>query len=261
MLIRSCVRQEIKTGTRYAAYSMQKPIGLQPVSRGDRLHEKVYDALRQSIVEGGMKPSERVLETEVSQILGVSRTPVREAIRRLAQDGWLALLPAGGAMVKPISAQEVIDAYATRAVLEGLAAKLACKRATTSDLAELRNSVRAAESALAAGSIDGMSSFNTRFHADLVRLSNNRPLIQLTEALGIYPAYYRRLLLETTQSAEEHRAYVEYVRPRLQDHYKVVDLIATGQEEIVEQVVRAHVKVNAENMVRLLGLLEESQVG
>jgi DNA-binding GntR family transcriptional regulator len=110
---------------------------LAPLSDHLSLQERTYRSLRKALLEGKFSEGERIFENEVASMLGVSRVPVREAVRRLQQDGLLEVRPRSGIYVTSISPAEVDDIYRIRAALEGAAAGLAAERITDSELREL----------------------------------------------------------------------------------------------------------------------------
>ena len=101
------------------------------------LRDVVFENLRGAIVEGRLKPGERLMEVQLAEQLGVSRTPVREAIRKLELEGLVVMLPRKGAYVANMSLKDLIDVLEIRASLEGLAASLAAERITDEDIKKL----------------------------------------------------------------------------------------------------------------------------
>src|SRR3989304_10009044 len=106
------------------------------------LREEVYGALRRAIVQGELSPGNRVVETELAGRLGISRTPVREALRKLAAEGFIAKGPGSSLVVSAMSPEEVEETFRIRAVLEGLAAHLAAERATPEGIALLEGGLK-----------------------------------------------------------------------------------------------------------------------
>src|SRR6195256_2884675 len=132
----------------------------------------VYESLRNAISDGRIAGGERVREEEVARNLGVSRTPVREALQRLQQRGLLVLGAGRGLVVAHLSQQEVVELYAMREILEGSAARFAAKHATAAEIAilyQLQEQLRAAEG-------DAMLhvSLNRRFHQAIYEAAHNR---------------------------------------------------------------------------------------
>ena len=106
------------------------------------LRDVVFNTLRQAILRGELKPGERLMEIALSQRLGVSRTPVREAIRMLEQEGLVIMIPRKGAQVAEISEKDLKDVLEVRLGLEELAVRIACQRITEEELEELERAVK-----------------------------------------------------------------------------------------------------------------------
>src|SRR5881628_3303257 len=116
---------------------MRQPYLVANLQDHPSLQEKVYDHLKQAILAGEIQPGERLLETRLAESLGVSRIPVREAIRKLERDGLIVVYPRRGVYASPLGPRDVDEVYAIRAVLEGLAARLAAEHRTEQHLARL----------------------------------------------------------------------------------------------------------------------------
>ena len=140
------------------------------------LRDVVYQTLRNAILKGDLKPGERLMEMKLAGKLGVSRTPIREAIRMLELEGLVTMIPRRGAEVSRISKQDIRDVLEVRLVLDSLATKLACKRITADQKEEL---VRAAEefaSATKSGDVTLIAQADVRFHDVILAASHNKRL-------------------------------------------------------------------------------------
>ena len=141
-----------------------------------------YDAMLRAIADGTFKPGERLREVAISQWLGISRTPVREGLRRLEADGLLAHTPHAGMLVTPVDRRMVAELYDMREVLEGTAARLAAENATRTDIDAL-NALVAQESRLPVDP-DAASRHNRAFHETLYQSAHNRYLLKSLRALA-----------------------------------------------------------------------------
>ncbi|MDD2553301.1 MAG: GntR family transcriptional regulator, partial [Desulfotomaculaceae bacterium] len=101
------------------------------------LRELVFDSLRKAIIIGKLKPGERLMEIQLAEEMGVSRTPVREAIRKLELEGFVVMVPRKGAYVAGVSVKDIADVFEVRSALEGLAASLASERITEEEMEDL----------------------------------------------------------------------------------------------------------------------------
>ena len=176
----------------------------------------VYDSLRDAIWEGRIARGERVREEEIARSLGVSRTPVREALQRLQRRGLLVTGPGRGLMVAELSKREVIELYAMREILEGSAARFAAERATPEEIAtlyELQAQLKAAKG-------DPMlhTTLNRRFHQAIYEAAHNRYLMQTLESLHDSFALLRsatmRLPHRQRDSHEERRRIIAAIEKR-----------------------------------------------
>ncbi|MDR5703960.1 MAG: GntR family transcriptional regulator, partial [Armatimonadota bacterium] len=153
------------------------------------LADQVYRALKEAIVQGRFRPGDRLVEAEVANMLGVSRTPVREAFRRLQQEGFITV-EARGARVSKLTKRDILEIYACRRVLEGLAANLAARNRTEEDLKAMADALDRAEQAIAAGLLDEAVRWNIAFHDHLIRAGGNLHLMRLMDSLRTYAIQY-----------------------------------------------------------------------
>lgn len=182
------------------------------------LREEVYDALRRAIVQGELPPGKRVVETEVAGRLGISRTPIREALRKLEAEGFLSKGQGSSLVVSEMSLEEVEETFGIRAVLEGFAARLAAERATPEGIAGLEKILKRSEAFVEGKPPGRLLEWNTRFHDGLNTLSGSAQLQQLLQGLHDKILCYRRITLEVGPSPkqwlQEHRAILQAIRDR-----------------------------------------------
>lgn len=118
------------------------------------LRDVVFESLRKAIVEGSLKPGQRLMEVQLAEQLGVSRTPVREAIRKLELEGFVIMLPRKGAYVADMSVKDIIDVLEVRSALEGLAANLAAERMDEKEVENLKEISESLNVAMEGGNLD-----------------------------------------------------------------------------------------------------------
>jgi len=145
-----------------------------PLKRPAPLRESAYEALTQMIIAGRLEPGQHLVEVELARMLGVSRQPVREALQRLHNEGWVDLRPGYGAMVHVPAEDEVDQLLNVRTVLESEAARLAAGRATPEAISELREMCATGTRMVKEGDIDGAVRVNGEFHRYIAELSGNR---------------------------------------------------------------------------------------
>jgi DNA-binding GntR family transcriptional regulator len=205
---------------------------------GVTARDRVYAALREAIVSAELEPGRRLSENELAERLGVSRTPVREALARLRDERLVAIVPQLGTFVPLIDPEAVADASFVREALECNAIRLATERATPADLAALRANLAAQERAEADGDSDAFDLLDEELHRSLCRLSGRDIAWQLSmRARGQLDRVRRLSLPEPGYRAEmvaEHRA--------------VLDAVAAGDPETAERVLRHHLRMVLSSM-------------
>lgn len=180
--------------------------------------DQAYAQLKQLIVRGIIPPGRRLRESELARSLGVSRTPVREALRRLAVEGLVHLRPGRTAVVSGLDPTVIRELYSVRAVLEGMAAREAARAATPPIIGLLGGIVAQMADALERGDDEQLEALNRQFHLSLARASGNRYLARLLAEMEPQIERSRFVALRDperrTRAYEEHRAIYEAVRDR-----------------------------------------------
>lgn len=190
------------------------------------LRNKVVDELRRRIVDGVYEPGDRLTEERLAEDFGVSRNPVREAIRMLEAEGFLIAVPRRGAVVASMSLRDVENLFDVRAAIEVLAARLAAERAGPSGAAALDRVLAAAH---ASSRPEELAALNTEFHATVCALSGNALLAGIAESL------HGRLQWVFRRSAEERAPH------SLAEHEELAAAIRTGDADAAAAAALAHV--------------------
>jgi DNA-binding GntR family transcriptional regulator len=192
--------------------------------------EDGYARLRDAIVTGRLQPNERLVEAELIELLGVSRTAVRTALVRLAQEGLVVHERNRGARVRYVDETEAVEIVLARAALEALAVRQAAERATPEDVEELRVVLGEMRARLDEADLLGASDENAVLHSKLLELSGNRTVIRLVGGLKsqLVRFQYRTILVpgRSGRSFEEHSA--------------IVDAVAAGDADAAEAAMRRH---------------------
>jgi len=209
------------------------------------LREVVFESLREAIIAGMLKPGERLMEVQVAEELGVSRTPVREAIRKLELEGLVVMLPRRGAYIAGISVKDIADVFEVRAALEALAASLAAERITDAELEDLERSLVEITKVSDTGEIGTIVARDTNFHDIIYRASRNSRLIQIISNLQDQIQRFRMATLSRPGRTRE----------AVEEHKKIVEAISDRNGELAAQLAREHIE-NAESS--LLSSLKES---
>ena len=187
------------------------------VHRSEPVTVQAHRALRQAILQQQFKPGQRLIETELAEMLGVSRTPVREALSKLEVEGLVDLVPTGGVIVRN-SEDELEEVYGLRQRVEGYAANLAARRISPEELRTLETACERALAAVGSASLEQRAELNNTFHRLLTEASHSPRLIRLTSGYREYFLSYRTLQFYDRDTAVrhhmQHRQIVEALRQR-----------------------------------------------
>lgn len=194
------------------------------------LRDQAYAVLKQAILSGKFKPGNRLLEQDIAKSLGLSRSPVREAFRRLEQEGYL-VATRSGVIVPPITERDIQDLYFFRERLEGIAASLAAQRATDADIQFLRAALPGIERTVVEDENAKILSALREYHILLYTLSGNKYLIETLT--GVYDQVFR---FSSLNFAIHHRG-----RAILEEHRSIVEAIASHNAPEAERLAREHV--------------------
>ncbi len=186
------------------------------------LRDVVFNTLRRAILTGQLKPGERLMEVHLANKLGVSRTPIREAIRKLELEGLVVMIPRKGAQVAKITEKSLQDVLEVRRSLDALIAELACERITNEQLKELEEAATAFEEATkdpaSASDTTSIAKADVRFHDIIVEATGNSRLKSLVNNLSEQMYRYRFVYLKDVSShatlVKEHRIIFESISAR-----------------------------------------------
>lgn len=177
----------------------------------------IAEEIRGAIMSGRYRSGDRLVEESLAESLGVSRNPVREALRHLEAEGFVEITPRRGASVATIGEKEAHELFEVRAALEALSARLAAEKATDDDLGALEEIVVRGEKAARAGQFDLLPDLNTAFHLRMVEVAGNAQLGRLIGELRdrIQWLYSHRIEQRAVASWREHRQLYDALRARL----------------------------------------------
>lgn len=209
-----------------------------PVSR----KQLVYEALRDRILSLELESNAAIYENEVALDLGVSRTPVREALAALEREGLVRIVPGKGAFVSPTSAQRVVESYEVREVLEGLAARLAVGRVQREEFRPLREIFQACAEGRPVDNQQVLAAAS-RFHQLIADHCGNSQLTQLMRQMSDQVRRLRAVTAHrTARLAERSREYLE-----------IMQAIEDNEPALAETLMRHHLKLLRKNAANLLG--------
>ncbi len=209
-----------------------------PTDSERSVSRQAEEMLRRVILEGHLKPGQRLNELELSASLGISRSPIREALQRLAKEGLVQLVANRGAFVSVFDLAQVEELYEVREALECRAASLAAERASSEDLAAMRQVL--AVTRIALGGSEPHYPPTHDFHALLVQAAHNSQLARLAAAVDAQ-----------LRVARGRSGYVPgRAKEAYQEHLAVYEAIVAGDSEAAPRLIRAHLKASKENLRR-----------
>jgi DNA-binding GntR family transcriptional regulator len=214
--------------------------------RRPTLHAEVVGRLRDLIVEGRLAGGTRIHEGRLCEQLGVSRTPLREALKVLANEGLVDLLPNRGAVVRPVTAKDTRDLLRVLGRLEALAGELACAHATDSEIAELRAVHERMLELHRAGDIMEYFKLNQAIHKGIVRMARNPTLESLHDNLQ---ARVKRIRFVP------HDFGVAPDQP-LREHQQMIDALIARNSKLLGTLLDEHMEMTWVRVQRSLGLKE-----
>ena len=206
---------------------------IRPIQANSSLTNKAYDALKGAIASMNIYQDgteQRLDERQLSEALGVSRTPIREALVRLEQEGLVRNVPRKGAFVVRKSKRQVVEMIVVWAALESMAARLVTENATDAEVASLRQMFATFENDQVEAKIDEYSETNIRFHQALLKMSGSDLIAQLTESLFIHMGAIRMRTI-----AEDNRASRSII-----DHMNIIEALEARDTELAERLARQH---------------------
>ena len=207
------------------------------------LRDVVFNTLREAILRGDLVPGERLMELQLASKLGVSRTPIREAIRMLEQEGLAITIPRKGAIVAGMTEKDMQDVLEIREALEELSVQVACDKITDEQIAMLRETMENFKESLESGDIKRMAEADVEFHNVIYQATDNPKLINMLSNLQEQMYRYRVEYLKNPdnhdQLLQEHEAIYKGILEK--DKYGVTQMIRrhiSNQVDVVKHIIR-----------------------
>jgi DNA-binding GntR family transcriptional regulator len=223
------------------AYTLDK------LSEHKPIRDEVFNTLRDAILNGHFGPGERLVEQDIAQQLQISRTPIREALRKLELEGLVAYEPRKGVVVVGVSSEDAIEIYTIRAVLEGLAAKLAAHTRTEGELQRLQELLDGMEACIQQDNITKLTALHASFHTGIAEASKSRRLYQMLISLREYVKNFAEI--PCYLPGRLHLGWAE--------HKEIVDAIAARDEQRAEDAARKHIVQARESLLTVISKNEE----
>jgi len=227
----------------------QKTLGLAPIASEPNFTEKAYAALKDVITRMdlyGSRAEIRLDERQLASDLGVSRTPVREALAQLEREGFVRSIPRRGIYVVRKTRREVFELITAWAALEGMAARLATQNASDQEISALRQMFATFEGGEVQAKLDEYSEVNIEFHQSIIKLSGNRVLIDLAENLFTHMRMIRRKTIVEKDRADRS----------MRDHMNIIEALEARSTDRAEELVRDHALGLADHVARFADYLD-----
>lgn len=195
------------------------------------LREVIFNSLREAIILGELKPGQRLMEVQLAEKMGVSRTPVREAIRKLELEGLVDMIPRKGAHVAELSIKDIMDVLEVRASLDGLAASLASERITDDELKELKHINDQFASYIEKENLNGSIKKDVEFHDIIYRASRNDKLISILNNLREQVQRFRVIYIK------------DYSSPKnlIKEHGDILETLSNRDTDSARNSAKSHI--------------------
>lgn len=203
------------------------------------LRDVVFENLREAILEGKLTPGQRLMEVQLAEQLGVSRTPVREAIRKLELEGLVVMLPRKGAYVANMSLKDILDVLEIRASLEGLAASLAAERISPEDIKELEKIANEFEESTEHADVETLLRKDVEFHECIFKAANNKKLHQLITSLWEQVYRFRVTYISDYDSSVNI----------INEHKLILQAIKDGDVDVAKKYATEHIEKAEQFMI------------
>ena len=211
------------------------------------LRDVVFNTLRQAILTGELKPGERLMEIHLANKLGVSRTPIREAIRKLELEGLVTMIPRRGAEVAQITEKSMSDVLEVRRAVDALCVELACERISEEELEALKAACDNFEEAVNSGDVKKIAQADVALHDIIVRATGNQRLVQLVNTLSEQMYRYR---FEYIKDVSQHRSLVE-------EHRVIYENILKKDKETASEAAKLHIDNQEKTIIKQIRLERE----
>ncbi len=195
------------------------------------LGQDVFDYLKNAIIDQTIEPGSRLVESKIADMLGISRTPLREALHKLEREDWIEKIPSGGFQVVTLTKEDIEQTFGIRSVLEAYAARLAAENHKDKDLVPLEKKMKEFQDCLNNRDNDKLQEINTQFHDLLYGLSQSSKLIKMINQLRAQISRFRQIILKQDEFAHESN----------EGHVKMLEAIRQRDGDAVEKIVREHI--------------------
>lgn len=202
------------------------------IEKNKSMREKVYDTLKQMIIDGVIKPGERIIETEYSNKFQISRTPIREAIRMLELEGLVESQTTGGVIVKTLTREEISEIYKIRIALESLIIEEIIKKINNQDIKKLEKVLKNTKKAFEIKDIEKVFSLFTEFNQILYDIASLPKVTGMINNINLYLKRFRKLSIDNPSRKEE----------AFEDHVQILEAIKNKELSTAISINRMHLE-------------------
>ena len=217
-------------------------IPFQPMMESRPIREIAYEVLKHAIITGEIPAGERIVETEYADRLHISRTPLREALRKLERDGLVEYVQRRGVIVRAFTIADVEEIYTIRNALEMLTLPAIIEKATPADIASLRARLHEMDKMLESGDIENLSLMARAFHSEITRISGLNRILRVIESQDEFINRFSAMAIR-----QENRRVQAH-----EEHYKLVEYIENKDLEHLEKLTKKHIERSKENCLAAL---------
>ena len=221
---------------------MTNQITFQPMMESRPIREIAYEVLKHAIITGEIPAGERIVETDYAERLHISRTPLREALRKLERDGLVEYVLRRGVVVRAFTIEDVEEIYTIRNSLEMLTLPAIIRNATAEQIASLRAKLHAMDALMEKGDIESLSPLTRDFHAELTAISRQNRILRVIEGQDEYIKRFSAMAIRQYEDlTEAHR-----------EHYELVNLIEKRDLEGLRSLMQRHIDASKEHCLAAL---------
>ena len=223
----------------------------QPMMESRPIREIAYEVLKHAIITGEIPAGERIVETDYAERLHISRTPLREALRKLERDGLVEYVLRRGVVVRAFTIADVEEIYTIRNALEMLTLPAIIRNATEEDVAGLKERLREMDEVMAHGDIDTLSPMARAFHSQLTALCRQNRILRVIEGQDEFITRFSAMAIR-----QENRRTQAH-----EDHYKLVEYVEKRDLEHLDKLMRKHIERSKENCLAALAAQKQNRNG
>jgi DNA-binding GntR family transcriptional regulator len=212
------------------------------------VREKVYNDLRMAILTGKISPETRLVESTLAKEMGVSRTPIREALHKLDLEGLVYSIPRVGYIVNDMKEYDIEDLFTTRTAIEQLATRWAIEKITPEELERLENNLKKADQILKKGLTQKMIDLDTEFHEIICKASRSKRLYQISQMLREHMMRFRIACLHIPEIAKRSR----------DGHFEILKAIKSKDPQKTDDSILQHMLITKKDILNHMRMVREN---